>query len=343
MIESSRVDLHGVTVDYVGPVWERSLSSMLALFEARPANRASSDTALSVRVVERREPVRESVPSDGAAWEPKFFFGVIQGFVREDGLAYALSDARSRAIVNLSKSEIVVDVHCDERGAVSVSTHGLLHASLCLLLRERGLFELHAAAVRDDDGDHPSARLIVGHAGAGKTSCALMMLAAGSRYLGDDRVLLRRDGAIEPSRVELCAYPRTFHVPLATATAVEGVLAVAERAEGIGGKLAVDPKRAFPEGFCRHFVGPTAILLPRVERRAETEVRAVNAAEAMGSLIESSALALVDGIRHRDENLSLLASLANGARAYSVALGRDALDRPIETARRILRETRPER
>lgn len=331
-----RVDMHGVTVDYVGPAWERSLSSLLALFG--PASREDA-SALRVRIYGQREPVREPYPSDGARWEPRFFFGVIQGFVRDDGLAYALSDARARAVIDLVDRSITADVQCDERGALSVSTHGLLHASLCLSLRERGLFELHAAAVRDGD----SARLVVGHAGAGKTSCALMMLAAGAQYLGDDRVLLRQRAGGDGAKVELCAYPRTFHVPLATASAVEGVLSVAERAEGIGGKLAVDPRRAFPEGFCSAFAGPTTVLLPRVEPRADSATRLVSAAEAMGALIESSALALVDGIRHRDENLALLAALANGGRAYAVALGRDALDRPIETARRILDETRPVR
>ena len=297
-----------------------------------------------MRVASSREPIGAPFAGDAQRWEPRFVFGVIQGYVRDDGLAYGLSDARSRSIIDLQDRSITADVFVDDRGAVAVSTHGLLHASLCLYLRERGLFELHAAAVRDGD----SARLIVGHAGAGKSSCALMMLAAGGRYLGDDRVLVRRAHGEAPRGpavhgVELCAYPRTFHVALATATAIEGVLSLAERAEGIGGKLALDPSRAFPGGFCRDFAGPTSILLPRVEPRAQSEVRPVTSAEAMGALIESSALALVDGIRHRDENLALLAALTNGARAFHVGLGRDALDHPVATARRILAETRPAR
>jgi hypothetical protein len=141
--------------------------------------------------------------------------------------------------------------------------------------------------------------------------------------------------------VTLCAYPRTFHVPLATAAAHERVLALARPAEGIGGKLALEPDQAFSGAFCARWDGPRSLLVPRVGGVAETEVARITPADALGALLESSALALVDGVRHRDANLALLAALANTSAAFRVTLGRDALERPAQVARRVLDETRP--
>jgi len=256
-------------------------------------------------------------------WKPQFFFGVTQGFVGERG--YALSDARSSSVVDVTAHTIKISIVRAPNGTFAPTTSGLCHASLCLALREFSLFELHAAAVVRAG----RAFVILGNSGAGKTSLALALLTdPASRYLGDDRVLIRAAQGVPT----FYAYPRTFHLALGTAAAHPSLLALAQQVDGIGGKFALDPARAFEGRFIARWSEPSVILLPRVEPIDRTLVIRAPAALALGSLIESSALAWVDGIRHREPNLALLGAIANRTPAFSVALGRDALADPASVA-----------
>jgi hypothetical protein len=68
----------------------------------------------------------------------------------------------------------------------------LLLATLVAMLRHRGLFPIHAAALVRESTGH----LFLGQGGNGKTSVALALVRSGFRYLADDKVLLtaRPDG-----------------------------------------------------------------------------------------------------------------------------------------------------
>lgn len=300
-----------------------ALDALLSHFEPEDPAAHVASPRLCVHVDEHVGPPTFSAPE----WSPQFFFGVTQGFVGERG--YALCDARSSSVVDVHSHEIKISLVRTANGALAPTTTGLCHASLCLALREHALFELHAAAVVRSD----RAFVILGNSGAGKTSLALSLLTdPGSAYLGDDRVLIRSraGGAL------WCAYPRTFHLALGTATALPALLSRARHVDGIGGKLALDPSLAFAQRFVSSWSGSTVLLLPRVEPVERTHVRLVPAAQALGALIESSALAWVDGIRHRQQNLALLGAIANRTAAFAVALGRDALRSPAEIAASIV-------
>lgn len=316
----TRVDLHGVAIELEAPGDEAILRPFLQMF---PRCERAPDWRVVVRWADDARP-----EIDARAWSPRFFFGVTQGYVGERG--YALSDARSSVVIDVRDRVILASIARRADGALSVTTSGLLHAALCLALRERALFELHASAVCDEE----RAYLIVGNSGAGKTSLALAFIDAGCAYLGDDRTLLALD-AMEHARVTLHAYPRAFHVALATATAMPSVLSLARHADGIGGKLALDPSAAFVDRLRLRWRGPIALLLPSVTKSQVTEITSVSAADALGVLLEASALAWVDGVRARDDNLRVLSSLADQCAPVRVALGRDALDAPAQVARRI--------
>lgn len=316
----TRVDLHGVSIELDAPEDESILRPFFQMF-------ARCERAPEWRVRLRyRDRARAEI--DVRAWSPQFFFGVTQGYIGERG--YAVSDARSSVVIDVRERlvDAVIARLSDE--ALPVTTSGLLHAALCLALRERALFELHASAVCDEQ----RAYLIAGNSGAGKTSLALAFIDAGCAYLGDDRTLLSLDPTAG-APVALHAYPRTFHVALTTAAAMPPVLSLARSADGIGGKLALDPAAAFAGRLQRRWRGPIALLLPSVTRSSTTEVTVASAADALGVLLEASALAWVDGIRGRDENLRVLAALADQCVPVRVALGRDALDAPARVADRI--------
>jgi hypothetical protein len=97
-------------------------------------------------------------------------------------------------------------------GAVSeeaVSRRGvftdLLLAPLMEMLKHRGLYGLHAAALTEDGS---RCYLFPGDAGSGKTTTALGLLKRGFRYLADDKVLLRE----EDRRISALAFTRRFHI-----------------------------------------------------------------------------------------------------------------------------------
>ena len=81
---------------------------------------------------------------------------------------------------------------------------------------------------------------------------------------------------------------------------------------------------------------PSLLLFPRVSAGPGTIAMRLASAEALGALIESSALAIVDGLPNPSEHLAVLREVADGARAWRVDLGLDLLAAPAETARRML-------
>jgi hypothetical protein len=135
------------------------------------------------------------------------------------------------------------------------------------------------------------------------------------------------------------ALPRPFHVAPRTGAAFARVGALLSDLLPTGEKRRLDPRLAWP-GRERSSMGlPDLLLLPHVSGAATTVVESLSAAEAMGALIESSTLVVVDGLPGAGEHLDVLRRAANGARAWRVESGRDLLGAPRETADRLLRST----
>lgn len=80
----------------------------------------------------------------------------------------------------------------------------LVMASLMEMLKERGLYGLHAAAITREGRGY----LFPGDAASGKTTVALGLLRKGSGYLADDKVLLRRD----EQGIMALAFTRRFNI-----------------------------------------------------------------------------------------------------------------------------------
>jgi hypothetical protein len=77
-------------------------------------------------------------------------------------------------------------------------------APIMEMLRHRGYYGLHAAAVARDGTGY----LFPGSAGAGKTTTALGLVKQGLHYLADDKVLLREEG----DRIAACAVTPYFNI-----------------------------------------------------------------------------------------------------------------------------------
>lgn len=299
------LDLHGLAIAHETELQDDPLGAFFAAFPAAPTRVPE----LVVRVA------RGGVERPGG--EPLYFLGAVQ--VSVDSRGFALFDGVARADVSLDGATIDARSPAPEHPWLG----GLLHAALLLALRVRGWFELHAAGALLGGG----AVLFVGDAGVGKTTALFSCVEHGAAFLSDDRVLLR-----DVERV--LAYPREAHLSDATVAALRSLSDVPLVGPALHGKRRGDVRARWPERFVSSAARPRALLFPRLSG-SPTSLRALPAADALGGLIEASALVAVRGVPRAAENLTLLGRLADLTPAWTLDLGREALDDPGVVARAV--------
>lgn len=306
--------VHGATIAVErGRVELAPIASLVGVF----AEGAVEEADLVVRVAR--------VDGDAQTRRPVFFHGEMQAFEADGRWLFVHRDAR--ASLDAARGEL-----CCERGGGALASPGawagLLAAALSMFFRLRGLFELHAAGAAGPMG----LVLLVGDSGSGKSTTTLALLEAGLGYLGDDRLLLGREGGALVVR----SFPREFHVGEAAARAFLGVTAALEGEADAFGKRALSPVALFGGRHVERCEGPVSLLLPRIVDASSTEITPVGQAEVMGELLCASALAAVDFVPFGAENVALLGALAGLARGYRLQLGRDLLEAPVDVARSLL-------
>ena len=318
-VESDAIDFHGIpiTLSYE-PFANDAFRRLFAGF----GHGTGTNAGLRVELGTSSKPTEAGLSSE---WRATFCHGLVQGYSR-DG-AHVLSDGMSRIEVSPELGKMSGQIF---DGAHSSLSAGMQHIALSLLLRERGIFDLHAATACTSE----RAFVLLGDSGAGKTTFLLTLMGIGCGFLGDDRLLFRsREG-----KSELLAYPREFHLSPNTLQLVNQSIVELSDEPPPGGKYSVEALKIWPEQFRRSWRGSISLILPQVADQAESLVRRASAAEAFGKLLASSATVVVDAIGSRHEQLRALKTLADSADAYDLALGADLLSRPAETARRILDE-----
>jgi hypothetical protein len=247
-----------------------------------------------------------------------------------EGEALVLGDATARFVIRPGGARVDVALSPEGLGAGAPLLQALhVPIALAFALRHHRVFHLHAAAVADGE----RAVLVAGDAHAGKTTLAVALLEAGLRALCDDAAFLgERGGALL-----LQGIARPFHLRPATLRAFPRAAALAGPPDAEG-RRDLDP--ALGWGAPRRGpVAPGLLLFPEIVRAATTTVARMPAAEALGRLIEASALVVIDGAARAPEHLALLGRLASEAPAYRVALGGDLLREPVRVARAILAAT----
>jgi hypothetical protein len=318
-----RLRFHGLRLSVEGDA--RAVAAAAELLDRLPV--AEGDAPIDVRVLLRSSSAQGRPPGARA-----FYHGVVDCHVEEGGLV--LSDGFSRSRISEGGSRVEVDVAEESLRDGYLFAHVLLFISIVLALRSRGLFHLHAGSLVTPGGD---GLLVAGHAGSGKSTLTVALLEAGCGHLGDDAVFLEAAG----EGVRVLAMPRPFHVAPGTAAAFPRVAALLTDHLPAGEKRRLDPRAAWPGREREAMDAPRVLLFPRITGAAETVVERVSSAEALGELVESSTLVVVDGLPRRDEHLDVLRRIADGGAAFAVGLGRDLLAAPAEVARRVLDATAP--
>lgn len=302
--------IHGVQVAVTGSLPAALLGELLGGFPAGDPAR-EPDLAISL------DPAGDA-PAGGG--RPLFFHGSVRA-AELDG-AVVLTDGHSTARVAPGGDRIELSVAPASLRDSHTFEHVLALIAVVLALRHRGLFHVHAAALVRADG---RSVLVVGPAGSGKSTLALALLEHGGLdYLGDDTVLLaaREDG------IAVLAWPRDFHVADRTAAAFPRLAALLGETYAPAGKRTLDARRAFAGRDRQVATAPAVLLIPELSGEPATTVEPVSAADAMGALIESSALVVIEGLPGAAAQLDILARSLAAARCLRVRLGTDLLDAP---------------
>lgn len=231
---------------------------------------------------------------------------------------------RVRAVCRASGSEVVVSVLEPVSEAAWAATRPLFTLPLLELLKRRGLYPVHAAAVASAG----SAVVLAGTSGAGKTTLALALVRAGFDFLGDDMLLL--DPGRNGDRPLVLAFPDELDLSATTVALfpelephLESELyGVAKRqlpSDRLGGKLAENAR-------------PSVLLFPEI-------VSGPSAIEPCS--VDAALLALAPNVLLTDgdssgRHLEALGRLARASRCYRLSSGRD-LERAAALVRDLVR------
>jgi hypothetical protein len=242
--------------------------------------------------------------------------------------AIHVTDGASEMVIAAGGRRIEGAIHRSSLRVPYALENELLLITLVLALRWHGLFHLHAAAVAGPAGGI----VIPGAAGAGKSTLTLALVHHGFDYLSDDAIFV----TTRAGQAAALAFPRPFHVAEKTARAFPATASSLEPGWTMIGKRALDPRRFFPGRERTALESPGLLIVPSVSAGPLTNVESLSDAEALGALIESSAILAVDQMPAVGDQLSTLRALVGGAVCVRVALGEDLLLRPVEVVARML-------
>ncbi|MFN7949606.1 MAG: hypothetical protein U0Z53_29885 [Blastocatellia bacterium] len=203
--------------------------------------------------------------------------------------------------------------------------HTLVYVTLLLLLRTRGIYHLHAAAVLSPENE---LFVICGEPKAGKTTLATALGLAGWKPLADDALLIYQG----ESGPQLQAFRRSFHLS-------NDILEQWPELNGIA-KHQRTPLRTWTSGLEffdavrlaeSDFNRIDYILLPQISPDERTHVEPVSRSAAVFRLAQQS-MFFQFWPEHTRRQMKLLGALAGRASCLSFQSGRDLLADPQRAA-----------
>lgn len=270
------------------------------------------------------EPVSAPVPAP--AGREDFFFGDVRAFCGVEGVV--LADGVSSARVALGGEAIEFRLHRDScQPGAPFMTHGA-PGMLAVAAREQGVFHMHAAVVTCREVPV----LVVGQGRAGKTTTALSLIHAGGKWAGDDLALF----APGEHGIHCWGVARHFHLRPQTAALFDEVAAVGSPAV-VRGEHRVDValSRAYPDQRLPGFVVPRAIVMPEIADQPVTTAEVVDRADALGPLLQASAMIVANELGRQQEQINALGELVGPCVTIALRLGRDGLSDPLVPARAV--------
>ena len=202
---------------------------------------------------------------------------------------------------------------------------------LLKLLRPRGLYSLHAAAVASED---PGGLLLVGPSGSAKSTLAIGLIRAGWNFLSDDAVLLRT----QRNQVEAIACRRSFYVDAARAADYTDCGLDGEEPDSTGaGRVRLRIDRQFGEQYAARCF-PRIVIFPTIKAQPQSKLRPMPRLGALRLLLTQSAPQLFDRSTMA-AHLDVLTKLLEQAEAFELDAGADLYHAPARLVE-LIHETR---
>jgi hypothetical protein len=193
----------------------------------------------------------------------------------------------------------------------------LIRFTLSELLKIRGLYTIHAAAVEKGGKGF----LLPGATGRGKTTCCISLLRSGYRYLSDDHPLLR----IQPEGPTILAFPKALDVTEKTIALIPELGERRARIKSGSCKQSIEPGDLYAScaaSSCR----PACILFPLIVDWPKSCLEPLPKSRAIEELLPQTLMALdKPSARRHFEALTCLVEVCECYRLYA---GANILDLP---------------
>lgn len=201
----------------------------------------------------------------------------------------------------------------------------LITFSLLILLRYRGRFALHAAALaREGRGV-----LLIADSDSGKSTAALNLVRQGWSYLSDDTVLLQAEGA----SVRASSFRKDFCIdPEAVELSPELAGHDWPPSPSDTSKWRVDLSTLYPGQFVEQCI-PRVLILPEIVDAPESSLGPMNPTIMLGHLAHQSALLLTPDPQIAGQHFELLKRLIDQSGLYRLRAGRNVLVNPAKIDR----------
>ena len=225
-----------------------------------------------------------------------------------DDLLYLEHGPRLRVLADPGDGRVRYSVGELVQEELWLLSHPLLSVPMMELLKRRGLFGVHAAGASLCG----RALVLAGTSGSGKSTLSLALARAGLDFLGDDTLFLaRRPQGLRvlafPDEIDLTEETAGFFPEVATRTTPGWRKRQLRAEEAFGARIAWE---------CE----PAVLVFPRVSGRPRSELRPVDAGEA---LFELAPNVLLTQPGSSQAHLDALAELARASRCYRLETGTD--------------------
>jgi hypothetical protein len=238
--------------------------------------------------------------------------GEISYFPAEDKLFMAYGDD-VRALCDLGRSRSTFSVVDSGPDYSWLVTHFLFTCALTELLKRRGLFCLHAAALSIGG----RALLLPGTSGSGKSTLSVALARAGFDFLGDDMLFLTRG---EAGLVRALAWPDEVDVADETIALFPELRPLAEAPVPPGYyKRQFRPEDVFATRVAFEAT-PVALVFPSVAHAETSVLTPIPQAEALLELVPN--VLLTEG-RSTQAHLDVFGALSRQCACYRLETGRD--------------------
>lgn len=238
----------------------------------------------------------------------------------ENGDDFLLTDGASSLRVNATSGKAEAHLAPTFFQKPSVLQRNFWAFALTKLLRGRGVFALHGAALVSPQGE---GLLIVASPGSGKSTLAIGLIRRGWGYLSDDAVLLRREGP----RVIALALRKHFMVDCEARERYADL-----HPQAVGGaptydeRYSLDVHRVFPAQYVPVCI-PGTVLFPRIEGDDCSGLEPLGAASATKLLLKESGPQLFDRV-YMPAHLELLRTLVGQCDLFRLRAGADLYVEP---------------